>query len=104
MRAHDAGEATAAEGDASANAALDLPTPWGAVLATLTGGRSLRPVQRLAVEGAQILESRQHAVVCAPTNSGKTVVGYMILIETLLRSQNALLIEPPACVSPGEVR
>jgi len=94
MKSHDAGEATAAEKDASANSALDFPTPWVAVLATLTGGRSLRPVQRLAVEGAQILESRQHVVVCAPTNSGKTVVGYMILIEALLRSQNALLIEP----------
>jgi len=29
-----------------------------------------------------------------PTNSRKTVVGYMLLIEALLRNQNALLIEP----------
>ncbi len=94
MKTYDAGWATAAAEDAAADLALDLPKPWGTVLGSLTGGRSLRPVQRLAVDEAQLLESRQHIVVSAPTNSGKTVVGYMLLIEALLRNQNALLVEP----------
>jgi helicase len=94
MKIYDAGWSTAAAEDAVANQALDLSSAWGSILAALTRGRSLRPVQRLAVEEAQLLESRQHVVVCAPTNSGKTVVGYMVLIEALLRNQNALLIEP----------
>jgi replicative superfamily II helicase len=46
------------------------------------------------VKEVRLLESRQHVVVCAPTYSRKTVVGYMLLIEALLRNQNALLIEP----------
>jgi helicase len=93
MKIHNAGQANAAA-DEDANLGLDLPAPWGIVLAALTGGRTLRPVQRLALEGAQILESRQHVVVCAPTNSGKTTVGYILLVEALLRNKTALLIEP----------
>ena len=68
--------------------------PWCSIIDGLTKGRDLRPVQRAALEEFGILDSRQHVVVCAPTNSGKTVVGYMVLIEALLRNQNALLIEP----------
>lgn len=67
---------------------------WSKIVAILTRGRSLRPVQRLALEDARVLDSRQHLVVCAPTNSGKSLVGYLILVGALLQGRRAVLLEP----------
>jgi helicase len=72
----------------------ELPESWRHIVSVLTEARTLRPVQRLALIEARILESRQHLVVSAPTNSGKTLLGYLVLLDALLRGQRALLLEP----------
>ena len=95
MKLHDAGAIEDCCRAPSSSRPIDtLLQPWSSILRVLTNGRDLRPVQRAALEEFRILDSRQHLLVCAPTNSGKTVVGYMLLIEALLRNQNALLVEP----------
>ncbi len=76
-----------------AAASFDDPR-WGPIVAALLRGRDLRPVQQAALCDARILDSRQHLVVCSPTNSGKSLVGYLILIEALLRGRRAVLLEP----------
>jgi helicase len=71
-----------------------LPRPWSGILPVLTGGNSLRPVQQLAIDEARILQTRQHLVVCAPTNSGKSLVGHLVLLDAVFRGQRAVLLEP----------
>ncbi len=71
-----------------------LSDPWPAIVQKLLRGRCLRPVQRLAIEEVRILDSRQHLVVCAPTNSGKSFLGYLILMDAVLRGRRAVLLEP----------
>lgn len=73
---------------ASANA--DHPS----LLRALLKGRALRPVQRIAFEDARILESRRNLVVCAPTNSGKTLVGHGLLLDAVMRGRRAVLLQP----------
>jgi len=68
--------------------------PWSEILRVLTGGNPLRPVQELAVHEAHILETRQHLVVSAPTNSGKSLVGHLVLLDAVLRGRRAVLLEP----------
>src|SRR5262249_30167226 len=65
-----------------------------AIVRGLSRGRSLRPVQRAALEEGRILESRQHLIVCAPTNSGKSLIGYIVLLDAVLRGRRAILLEP----------
>ena len=70
--------------------------PWCSIIDGLTKGRDLRPVQRAALEEFGILDSCQHLVVRAPTNSGKTMVGYMQLIDALHGTRMHCLLSPCA--------
>jgi ATP-dependent DNA helicase len=72
----------------------DLPRPWRDILAVLIHDNSLRPLQQLAINQTKILETRQHLVICAPTNSGKSLVGQLILLDAVLRGRRAVLLEP----------
>lgn len=95
MKHHDAGASGEEEGnDERHSLPNELSGPWKTILPVLTGHRPMRAIQRMAVDEAQILESRQHLVVCAPTNSGKTLVGYLVLLEALLMGRRAVLLEP----------
>lgn len=67
---------------------------WATVVRALSRGRPLRPVQRLALEEARVHESRQHFVVAAPTNSGKSLIGHLVLVDALLQGKRAVLVEP----------
>ena len=71
-----------------------LSGKWPAIVKGLSRGRDLRPVQRIALEEARILESRQHLIVCAPTNSGKSLVGHLVLLDAILQGRRAILLEP----------
>jgi helicase len=92
MKRLDAGT-SGSPGDAT-NRPSTLEGRWGVIVAALTKGRGLRPVQWDAIERIRILDSRQHLVVCAPTNSGKSLLGHLILIDAVLRGQRAVLLEP----------
>lgn len=67
---------------------------WSMIIQKLTRSSQLRPVQQLALEQARILESRQHLIVCAPTNSGKSLLGYIILLDAVFQGRRAVLLEP----------
>jgi superfamily II DNA/RNA helicase len=71
-----------------------MPSPWPDILAVLIRGNSLRPLQQLSISQTKILETRQHLVICAPTNSGKSLVGHLILLDAVLRGRRAILLEP----------
>ena len=71
-----------------------LPRPWPDILGVLLRGHSPRPLQQLAISQTRILETRQHIVVCAPTNSGKSLIGHLIVLDAVLRGGRAVLLEP----------
>ena len=93
MKRFDAG--TTGDGFGQAPLTIDgLPSPWPDILRELMRGHSPRPLQQLAISQTRILETRQHLVVCAPTNSGKSLVGHLILLDAVLRGRRAVLLEP----------
>src|SRR5262249_43183469 len=93
MKRYDAG--TAGEGFEQPQPLLDfLPSPWPDILAALSPSKLLRPLQNLAISQTRIFETRQHLVVFAPTNSGKSLVGHLILLDAVLRRRRAVLVEP----------
>ena len=59
----------------------------------LSVGDRPRPVQYQALSSG-LLESRRNVIVVAPTNSGKSLIGTLVLIEALRLGKRALLIEP----------
>ncbi len=72
---------------------LGLSTPLARAARLLSGSDLARSVQALAAEMG-VFSGRRHVVVSAPTNSGKTQVGYLLLAEALMRGQRAVLLEP----------
>ena len=74
---------------------LDASLPGNLALAAqvLAGTDSLRAIQSRAVD-AGVFKSRRNLLVAAPTNSGKTLVGLLVLCEALARGQRAIMLEP----------
>jgi helicase len=66
---------------------------WSKVQSTLIGSRSLRAVQQRALD-AGLCSGRRNMVVAAPTNSGKSLVGLIGLLQTVHRGKRAILLEP----------
>jgi|SanBayMetagenome_1026888.scaffolds.fasta_scaffold01400_2 helicase len=73
---------------------LNLDPPWLDVINLLSPNSSPRPVQALAFGEHNILESCRNLIVSAPTNSGKSLVGLLVLLETIRRQRRAILLEP----------
>ena len=71
-----------------------LPEPWVKVVECLLGeGVSPRKIQQRAVASG-LLISRKTVLVAAPTNSGKSLVGTLVLLEAIQKGKRAVLIEP----------
>lgn len=94
MRRLDAGTSGGAARPLQPIDALDLPPPWPRLLAALCPEGSLRPLQWRALAEAAVVESRRNLVVSAPTASGKSLVGDLILVDALLQGRRAILLEP----------
>lgn len=94
MKRIDAGTSGQAEGDPTVLAELDLPADWQELIEAHIGLHPLRPVQAKALVEGRMLETRRHMVVCAPTNSGKSLIGTLALVEALKAGRRALLLEP----------
>lgn len=73
---------------------LNLPKHWMQAGEVLSGSSKARPLQRLVFKHEQILEHRNHLIVSAPTNSGKSLVGLMVLLQTISQGKRVLLLEP----------
>lgn len=73
---------------------IELPSQWATVVDACVDGNPLRPVQAKALVEFCILDTRRHLVVCAPTNSGKSLIGNLILLEAIQAGHRAVLLEP----------
>jgi helicase len=67
--------------------------PWSVVQAVLVGERRLRLVQRRAFESG-LCSGRRNLVIAAPTNSGKSLVGLIGLLQAVHQGKRAVLVEP----------
>jgi replicative superfamily II helicase len=69
----------------------NVPEPWPQLLAAWRPD-GLRPVQTRTLPS--LLNGRQHLVIMAPTNSGKSLCAHAELLRSCLAGQRAVLIEP----------
>lgn len=73
---------------------LKLDDPWLRVVEALGTGRAPRPLQVEALLKHDVLGNRRNLLVSAPTNSGKSLVGTLVLLEAVSRGRRAVLLEP----------
>lgn len=73
---------------------LKLPAPWPAIIGLLAPNTQPRPVQLAALQTYQLLASRRNLIVSAPTNSGKSLVGHLVLLDAIRQGQRAVLLVP----------
>ena len=66
---------------------------WLRVIEAVAPGSKPRAVQRKALE-AGLLTNRRNLIVTAPTNSGKSLVGTLVLLDAVRQGKRAVLIEP----------
>jgi superfamily II DNA/RNA helicase len=94
MKRLDAGTVSATPPSSSVAGVLPVDQRWAAIIGTLCRMRPLRPAQLQAIAQHGILESRQNVVICAPPNSGKSLIGHLLLLDAVLRGRRAILLEP----------
>lgn len=73
---------------------LALGPPWKDVIKVLNPHTFSRPIQAKALGERSILHSRRNLVLSAPTNSGKSLIGLLALLEAVNRGHRAILLEP----------
>ena len=73
---------------------LDLEPHWQKAIAILNPGTQPRSVQVLALKDQKILKHSRNLIVSAPTNSGKSLIGWLVLLDAVRRGGRALLLEP----------
>ena len=66
------------------------PSEWLASCLEEWGINSLTAIQERAIEAG--LQSGSSAIVCAPTSSGKTLIGELALVNALSEGFNALYL------------
>lgn len=73
---------------------LDLDPQWLEVINVLSPNSQPRLVQSQALGKQGILESRCNLIISAPTNSGKSLLGTLLLLDSVRRQRRAILLEP----------
>ena len=73
---------------------LKLPPKWSGAIKVLCPDGKPTELQAIALGTFRILESRRNLIISAPTNTGKSLLGYAALLESVLRGRRALLLEP----------
>lgn len=73
---------------------LHLDPPWLDIVNLLSPNSAPRPVQAIAFGEQNILENHRNIIVSAPTNSGKSLVGLLVLLDAIRRQRRAVLLEP----------
>src|SRR5262245_9704219 len=73
---------------------LRLSLEWKKAIDKLAPGHSPREIQSIALEKERVLEHRRNLIISAPTNSGKSLIGFLVLLETIQRGRRAVLLEP----------
>src|SRR5687768_4644301 len=78
---------------------LQLGESWEHVLTVLEPGPVPREVQAIALGTLRILEHRRNLIVSAPTNSGKSLVGLLTLLQAIQGGRRAVLLEPMRAIA-----
>ena len=73
---------------------LGLPGNWTSICELLTCKPTARAAQVEALMQAKILDSRKNLVVATPTNSGKSLIGTLILLREMVPGSRVVLVEP----------
>jgi helicase len=73
---------------------LGLPPKWLNIVNTIAPGSCPHDIQAKAIRDCRLLHSRRNLVVSGPTNSGKSLLGYLAVLSGLAEGRRALLIEP----------
>jgi len=77
---------------------LRLGSPWRETIAALAPDSTPSEIQIKAIE-AGLLTSRRNLLISAPTNSGKSLLAYLAMLQGALKGQRALLLEPLRAIS-----
>ncbi|TGE37195.1 DEAD/DEAH box helicase [Desulfosporosinus fructosivorans] len=54
----------------------------------------LRPAQDLAISQYKILESKENIILSTPTNSGKSLLCYLMALREAIQGKRAIIVEP----------
>lgn len=73
---------------------LKLDRPWQSVIDSLDLGLAPRLIQVEALKKHKILTHRRNLLVSAPTNSGKSLLGLLVLLDAVRQGRRAVLLEP----------
>jgi replicative superfamily II helicase len=73
---------------------LKLKGLWPHIIDTLNPGPNPREIQYVALKKYKVLENRRNLIISAPTNSGKSLIGILILLESILSDRRAVLVTP----------
>ena len=66
----------------------------GKAISSYLQGNPLRPVQAEAFCVQRIQNERRHALICAPTNGGKSLVGQVLAVQAALKGKRAAFLTP----------
>jgi len=73
---------------------LQIPKEWCELIDGLAPGTSPSEIQQICLRDHKMLESRRNMIVSAPTNSGKSLIGYLFLLNAVKRGKRVVLLEP----------
>lgn len=73
---------------------LGLPDEWASICEVLAGVGTARPLQVQGLRNGGLLASRRNVIISAPTNSGKTLLGTLVLLDAVRGGGRAVLLEP----------
>jgi helicase len=73
---------------------LQISKEWSELIAGLAPGTSPSEIQQICLRDHQMLESRRNLIASAPTNSGKSLIGYLFLLDAVRRGKRVVLLEP----------
>lgn len=82
---------------------LGLGQAWCDALNALVGVSGPTEVQKRAIGELGLVGSRRNLLVSSPTNSGKSLIGWLALIEGLSRGQRVILVEPYRALAQEQV-
>jgi len=73
---------------------LQIPKDWLELIDQLAPGTSPSEIQQICLRDLKMLESRRNLIVSAPTNSGKSLISYLFLLDAVRRGKRVILLEP----------
>ncbi|GLI06721.1 hypothetical protein YDYSG_27510 [Paenibacillus tyrfis] len=67
------------------------------------GDSSLRPAQEEAIFANELLELRTNILLCTPTNSGKSLLAYLVALREAQKGFKAIIVEPLRALAQEKV-